>query len=552
MISLTNRIKLSLMKAGWSSSRNVCAIGCAFINRELLPAEKLAERVATNSDFENFGSLLRELCGFFAFIQVMDDEVFFAVDHVRSIPLFYAIRHQDILVSDDPHWIREQVHDQSVDNISAAEFLLTRSVSGEDTLSPSVKQVQAGEAVALKITSEREVRKESYRFYEVDYAHHAEQQFEELTNNLDMCLLAAFKRLAEYAGGSTIVVPLGGGLDSRLVVLMLKRIGYLNIISFTYGRPGNQEARISKKLAETLHIPWHFIPYSNRDWNRWYASFEWSQYSKFANGLSSTPHLQDWPAVWELKRRRLIPDDSIFVPGHMPDPDIYRNPRLPADRLRTQAISGDELVSEICEAYCTLQNWSSRSPETHFDMSMKVKNILRLPSSLTFDQMLGYFDRWSWENAYAKFMVNSVRVYEFWGYRWWLPLCDFGFVSFLRTLPFPLRFKRSFLNAQIHTLETQITSKPPISDTSQHNFGPMLVTALNKLGLRNWARRIRARVEYRHHRFAWYGLIPEDDYKRGFHGQENINTYLANQTVKQIFPQWEIPESLDFLARKSR
>jgi hypothetical protein len=62
------------------------------------------------------------------------------------------------------------------------------------------------------------------------------------------------------------------------------------------------------------------------------------------------------------------------------------------------------------------------------------------------------------------------------------------------------------------------------------------------------ARKIRSRVEYRYHHFAWYGLIPESDYCRAFHGQENINTYLANQAAKRAFPNWRIPEAIDFLA----
>jgi asparagine synthase (glutamine-hydrolysing) len=187
----------------------------------------------------------------------------------------------------------------------------------------------------------------------------------------------------------------------------------------------------------------------------------------------------------------------------------------------------------------------------HRELSLKVKNVLQLPSTLTFEQALGYFDRWAWENEKAKFMVNSVRVYEFWGYRWWLPLWDLEFVRFWRSLPYHLRFEKRFENAYVRKLEANTTGKPAISDSSRHIVGPILVGILNRLHLRNMARRIRAHAEYNRHHFAWYGLIPEGDYHRAFHGQEDINTYLANQTVKQAFPQWKIPESLDFMANRS-
>jgi len=54
-------------------------------------------------------------------------------------------------------------------------------------------------------------------------------------------------------------------------------------------------------------------------------------------------------------------------------------------------------------------------------------------------------------------------------------------------------------------------------------------------------------MEYGRHRFAWYGFIPKTEYRSGFHGREDINTYLANQTFRSLFPGALIPEGLDFL-----
>jgi len=548
-----DQVELHFMNVtDWSQLDNGYAKGSAFVNDDLLPSTKLSQLFNAEKSFTGFTELLRRLNGFFAGIRVERNSVFLAVDHVRSLPLFYAFVNKRIFVSDDAYWLREQMSDETVHELSAAELLLTRIVSGSETLSPSVKQVQPGEAVALTVTSHG-VRKESYRFYEIALAKPTEQEMTQLTNSSDAHLTAAFKRLAEYAAGSTIVVPLGGGLDSRLVVLMLKRIGYDNIISFTYGRPGNRESKISKKVALALKIPWHFIPYSNQDWKRWYATTEWTHYSRFASNLSTTPHLQDWPAVWELKKRRLIPDDAVFVPGHRPSRLLSNalngiSRRLPVEWLeRQRQISDDDLASMICETYCILQNWAGRSAEIRHELSMKVKSVLQLPSVVTSEQAFAYFDRWSWENAFAKFMVNSVRVYEFWGYRWWLPLWDLEFIRFWRSLPSHLRFEKRFENAYVRKLETKTIGKPAIPDTSTRNFGPTLVTILNRVRLRNVARIIRARSEYRRHHFAWYGIIDEADYHRAFHGQEDINTYLARETVKQAFPKWKIPQDLDFM-----
>jgi len=544
-----SRIKYHFMSdEDWAESHQARARGAAFINNKLLLASDLAETIASFGDFKTLISFMRGLNGFFAAIATTGDSALLTVDHVRSFPLFYAVHHKEVLVSDDANWIRSHVDDKEADESSITEFLLTRSVSGRETLLPSVKQVQAGEAVALLLTSEG-IKIESDRFYKFDYAQPTTHSLRELFDAADVALTSAFSRLAKWAGGRTIVVPLGGGLDSRLMLLFLKLIGYDKVVAFTYGRVGNKESKISRRVASELGFTWIFIPYSNDSWGKWGSSEEWSEYLHFAHGLCTTPHLQDFPAVWELKRQRLIPDNSILVPGHMPTPSDASH-RLPTEWLRTKSVSRNELATKIMEAYCTLLDWSRMKKTIQPKLCEKITRVLQPPNALTPEEAMIYFDRWWWESSWAKFIVNSVRVYDFWGYDWWLPLWDVEFVRFWRTLPFDLRFEKTFEHAYVRQLETKITGRPAIRDNSTHHYGPTIVSVLDKAHLRNVAREIRARHEYGHHPFAWYGLVAENEYKRAFHGRENINTFLANQTVKDIFPNHLIPLELDFLSEK--
>ena len=45
------------------------------------------------------------------------------------------------------------------------------------------------------------------------------------------------------------------------------------------------------------------------------------------------------------------------------------------------------------------------------------------------------FEAWEWQERQAKFIVNSVRVYDFWGHDWWMPLWDAGFMRFWQGVP---------------------------------------------------------------------------------------------------------------------
>ena len=124
---------------------------------------------------------------------------------------------------------------------------------------------------------------------------------------------------------------------------------------------------------------------------------------------------------------------------------------------------------------------------------------------------------------------------------------DLELAKFWRTLPLSLQFERRFYRANIRKMETNITSRPPIPDASMYKLNPLILKTLDNLKLRNPVRRIRALLDYYMHRYVWYGIIPRSEYVRAFHGQEDINTYLANQTVKTIFPDWKIPLGLDFI-----
>ncbi|HUK51021.1 MAG TPA: asparagine synthase C-terminal domain-containing protein [Terriglobales bacterium] len=374
------------------------------------------------------------------------------------------------------------------------------------------------------------------------------EPLQKLFAQADACLMSVFKRLISFASGRTIVVPLSGGLDSRLIILMLRRIGYDNAVAFAYGRKEHRESRTSKKMARKMGFTWEFVEYSNSLWRRSYESPEWQAYSAFADGLSSTPHLQDWPAVWELKREGRIPDESIFVPGLIPA-TTHSIHKSQDQWLTMPVVSADQVAEEICDRYFTLQDWSACHEILQPAMCGKIKRVLQLPPTMHPEQAFEAFGNWWLNTVFSNFLVNSVRAYEFWGYEWWLPLCDAEAIQFWSTLPLHLQLEKRFELPYVRRLEKVTTGKAPEWNTSDPSLAPILIRILNMLHLRDLARRVHARSEYDRHHFRWYGLLSKRDYMRSFHGKETINTYIANQTLRKISPNYAIPEGLDFLKR---
>ena len=151
--------------------------------------------------------------------------------------------------------------------------------------------------------SEFDAGSNTQRYYR--YVHHYPMQSiteEDLLRFHQGVMENIIDRLIRFAAGRTIVIPLSGGHDSRLIALMLKKVGYPDLVSFSYGRPGNHEADISKQVADSLGVRWEFVEYSNDLWREWYESPEMKAYFDMAGNLSSLPHIQDWPAVWAFKK----------------------------------------------------------------------------------------------------------------------------------------------------------------------------------------------------------------------------------------------------------
>ena len=89
-----------------------------------------------------------------------------AVDHIRSSPLFFGSGRDEFYVSDDPHWVIRKINAQDVDELSAEELLAAGFVTGNETLCPRVKQVQAGEALRVRSMS-KEFRVRPVRYYQL-------------------------------------------------------------------------------------------------------------------------------------------------------------------------------------------------------------------------------------------------------------------------------------------------------------------------------------------------------------------------------------------------
>jgi len=510
--------------------------GTAFTkDGQKLSGKPLMDHLATFEEAADLASSLPGLNGFYAFVVNNGNHLFAAVDRIRSIPIFYGNKGQDLFVSDDARWVREQISDVEMDPLAREEFLLTGYVTGQDTLSPGVKQVQAGELVSFQQDPHGKIRIEQrryYRYLHTDYFHASE---DELHQKLDKVLVNIFNRLITYADGRTIVVPLSGGYDSRLIVLMLKRMGYENVVAFSYGRAGNHEAEISKKVAESLGIRWEFVEYSNDLWREWYESLEMKAYFDMAGNLASLPHIQDWPAVKVLQQQGRIPNNSIFVPGHSADlPAGSRSKSVPD--LYNSKGSTERLIDAIIGYHYNLFDWSKKKRELFPFFEKKILEVLGDLDQ--YPDQSSAFESWDISERQPKFIVNSLRVYEFFGYDWWIPFWDKEFMDYWCRISPEKRLNQSLYIKFVDNLAKERGVVIQEKETMGFFSIKKLISIAKRVlpeEIKNWLRTKKRLHSYKNDPMGWYG-IHDDKYvlEQIRDGASMINSLLAVDYINEL------------------
>lgn len=362
---------------------------------------------------------LNDFNGIFAFIITVNEKVFICADRTRSFPLFYSRTDSIIRISDDPKNLRK---DDSQINAEAAKiFLHTGYTTGSSTLYKDIYQVQAGEFITI---SGLEIRKEFYHFYESD-------RISDDAVSLELELCGIIEKIGDDLALSLKdkipVIPLSSGFDSRLIAAMLRKRGFDNVITFTYGRKDNPELELSEKVARKLGYGWNFIEYSEDTVKDFIASDRFRDYYPTASNYSSMFYLQEYFALEELKKS--IPENSVFIPGH--SGDFFAGSHLNKKIISTE--TENELIEEIIKKH--YNNKKYELSDTGI-ISESIKETLTKKEKFTYLD----FENWDLKERQAKFILNSNRIYEYFDYEYRLPLMDVRIMDFFAKVSADLKY----------------------------------------------------------------------------------------------------------------
>jgi asparagine synthase (glutamine-hydrolysing) len=509
------------VRHGLTHARGYGHYGDQFVDARALAA--LLDGCTTEAIWQD---AVRRLNGCFAVVTQREGKLLAAVDRLRSIPLFYTACGVDWVVGDDAYWVLKHADSREVNAIAESEFCLTGYVTGEETLYSSVRQIRAGCMLLLNTGCGAQM----VRYYEFRHGDFLGADTTSLIGQLEAVHLGVFRRLLASAEGRTIVVPLSGGYDSRLIAVSLRDLDKKDVVCFSYGVPGNWESRISKELAGFLGFRWEFVPYSAERWRAWEATREFQAYFRDAGNLTSVPHLQDWPAVLELQREGRVSSDSIFVPGH--SGDFLAGSHIPKWFKKRETIKPRELFDAILRLHYSLWDWPRENERVlRAQFVRRIESIIGPIADCGAEAAADLFERWDLEERQAKFICNSVRAYDSFGFEWRLPLFDAELIDFWARIPIDLRIGRRLYFQFV----AQRQSLPVTEANQDHGaVARWLIRGVDGAGLRPAAKRIQHAVrklrwerEYVNLPLAWGAIVDRDLFRRTYTGKEILHSYMA-------------------------
>lgn len=522
----------------WSFSGTTRARGYASVSGRHVGADEIAALLDAADTESSWREKLSVLDGNFAAVTVRGERLWAAVDHVRSFPLFYGLRDGTFVLSDCANRVRDQLDDHSQCVQASAEFLLVGYVTGSDTLFPSVKQIQAGEMIVFDGAASEKLRCRRYFAWRHRDPWHVDSST--LQDRLHAQHESVACRLVASLSGRQVVLPLSGGYDSRLIAVMLKQQKYDNVLCYTYGLPANWEARISESLAGYLKFRWKFVPYSGSLWRNWGDTGEFKDYCTYASNLASIPHVQDWPAIYELRRQGAIDQDAIVVPGH--SGDFVAGSHIPDWFVQRQTVSREQLLKTLLNAHYSLWDFPNSDPDLKQVMTQRIEAVsgqLKDGSPADAADQLEY---WDMNERQAKFICNSVRVYDFFGLDWRLPLFSRELLDFWSHVPVDLRVGRRLYFDYVDRYQNLPASEP---NQDRGKLISRTLGLIKRWGLRERAKSIQYWLRRRNWEsvyescteppLAWFTLVNKDLFRRTYTGKQTLHAYLARMGAEGAF-----------------
>ncbi|MBI9052272.1 MAG: hypothetical protein JEY96_00550 [Bacteroidales bacterium] len=489
---------------------------------------KYFDDIKTEKDFIKKISSANGL--FTVFIQISENKFLFANDIIRSCPIFYSIKDQNIFISDDYNTILKKINKVEINELSEAEFKSAGFVSGHNTLINEINVTQAGEYI---IYNDEKIQIKSYFDYSISAS--SSLDYSELMPKSKKIFDQTFERLVKSLNNRMAVVPLSGGLDSRLIACKLKEHNYSNVLCYTFGNStDNFEKEISEKVAKELGFKWTFIKYNSETIGEYLKDEKFLEYYKFYSKYSSSFMFQDYFALKFLKENKIISDDAIFIPGYSGDflggSQLYKNGGIKLKASINQ-IAQKIVENRYIHTKISAKNKKEINNKIKLQLSESIKNRNNLYA-------YSIFENWEIKENLSKFIAQAAHIYQFFGYEFRFPYWDKELVDFFKNVPYRYKYGKILYNKTLsdyfNNYNINFDSGKDLSPRKFKYF--KFKQKVKKIIPKRLLRNLSKPSDYLNYSLVLKEIKAELRLKRDFDENEiqTQNAYLAHWYLKQI------------------
>lgn len=438
----------------WYQCENSYAAGTPFYGDTLVDAIQWSKLLDSIVNIEDAVKLFQQLNGSFAICLKKDNFTILAVDRVRTIPLFYTADGTSVEIFD--HVGAAEIRKYGICESALQQLENSLFVTGAQTYINAVMQVCAGGYVVFE--NGKEPR--SAYYYSNSFVEEAPDDAS-VFSEIDGLFVRVFTRLIQQLDGRRAVIPLSGGHDSRLVLYYLKRLGYDNVITYTYGKKDNFESVTSKQVADYFGVEWHFIEYRGKELTTLYDAELDKLVEFYCNGTSALC-VQEWYAVHKLVQQNILRSDDVIVPGYYFD-GLAGSLIMPY-YVEHDQIDASRLVKDIITKHYSEGETQFATVREELEQTIRQQLPTDMPEKMCAYKANQVYDLFTTRERIAKYTCNAVRMYEYFGLDWLLPLADYDLVEFWGKFPLAYKFNRALFFAFTEHMYGDLMRAAPIQN----------------------------------------------------------------------------------------
>lgn len=407
--------------------------GFAYYNDHLLTEYELYESIVKAIDENSIVYHLNKLNGNYSAVINFGKSTYLVSDKFKTYPILYTKEINEYIITDQAEIILKERKSKIFNEVNLAELLSITYLDDDKTILEDVNIVNAGTFIRIDLETSSH---EKFIYHRHIYSKNNLTPSDVLKEGVAIAD-NAFRKIFNSIGDRRIVIPLSGGYDSRWIACMCKRFGKKNVLCYTYGFKGSWEVTVSEKVAKELNFEWHFVEYTYQMRNDLYRDLEYYKYLIFAQNLNTLSHPQDYIAIRELLNKKIINAEDVIFPGHSGE-------ILGGDQIPYSLLNKNFSVAELLYKHYGIDNLKKKYRNKVLDsFSSELKE---LNSKFNNDLACDLYNNWNIQSRQSNFIINSVRIYDFFNIDWRIPLWEDELTKFWLSIMWKYKTSQDLYN----------------------------------------------------------------------------------------------------------